>query len=149
MFTLTNLENIVLAIEKMTPTHKKNLEFYAKFFDISDILKQYPNQSSLGQQQRVAITRSLILNPEFLFLDEITSALDIVQTMKIIELIKILKNKNIGILMVTHNLDILREVADKVIFMDKGKIIEEGTKDILKSPNSNILKGFLSGKAIC
>lgn len=144
---LTNRENILLATENMSNSYDKKLEFYSDFFGISEILDQYPNESSIGQRQRVAITRALILTPDFLFLDEITSALDIVQTKKIIELTSILKNQGVGVLIVTHNLNVIEKVADNVLFMSEGQIIETGTRDILQSPKSNILKGFLNGKA--
>jgi len=143
---LTNQENILLAVNNKTDSYEKNFEFYTKFFDITKILNQYPNESSLGQRQRIAITRALILNPDFLFLDEITSALDIVQTKKIIELTLILKNQNVGLLIVTHNLIFIEKVADNVLFMSEGTIVETGTEQILRNPKSEILKGFLNGK---
>lgn len=143
---LTNKQNILLAIDNISEEIIERLNFFSEFFNISSILSHYPNESSLGQRQRIAITRALILQPDFLFLDEITSALDIVQTRKIIELTSLLKNQGVGALIVTHNLNVIDSVADKVFFMNEGKIIEEGTKDILSAPKSNILKGFLNGK---
>ncbi len=108
-------------------------------------LKQYPNESSVGQKQRVAIARVLVLEPEFIFFDEITSALDIVQTNNIIRLLTQLKLENIGILVVTHNLHFIEKIADKILFMVDGYIVEKGTVDTLIKPHSEQLEQFLRG----
>lgn len=141
---LTNRENILLAIENITSEYEERLSFYTNFFGINEILNNYPNQSSLGEKQRVAITRALVLNPEFIFLDEITSAQDIVQTNKIIELLLMFKEKKgIGVLVVTHNLNVISKVADTVFFMQDGKLVEKGNKEIVYTPKSIELKNFL------
>ena len=134
----------MLAIENITGEYEERLSFYTNFFGINEILNNYPNQSSLGEKQRVAITRALVLNPEFIFLDEITSAQDIVQTNKIIELLLMFKEKKgIGALVVTHNLNVILKVADTVFFMQDGKLVEKGNKEIVYTPKSIELKNFL------
>ena len=140
---LTNRKNILLALGNPTIDDIRRFNFYTKFFDIMGCLDRYPNESSLGQKQRVAITRALILNPEFIFLDEITSALDIVQTNKIIELMLMLKENGVGVLSVTHNMKVIEKAADVVFFMQDGKIIENGGREILASPRSEELQQFL------
>jgi len=140
---LTNEENIKLAVDNFTVSKEKIYNELTKLLNIQDILNQYPNESSVGQKQRIAIARVLILEPKYIFFDEMTSALDIVQTSKIIKLLKELKDNGIGMLIITHDLRFIEELADKVIFMNKGKIIEMGDKNLLNNPQTDILKEFL------
>jgi ABC-type polar amino acid transport system ATPase subunit len=140
---LTNKQNILLALGNNAESHQKQFEELLELLEIKDVVERYPNEVSIGQKQRVAIARALILNPNFIFLDEITSALDIVQTKQIISLIETLRNKNVGVLIVTHNLEMFRKVADKMIFLSKGEIIEKGD-DIFHNPHSQELINFLS-----
>lgn len=142
---LTNEENIKLAVGDLNSKKKEKLDYLVSLLDIKNILKQYPNQSSVGQKQRVAIARVLVLEPEFIFFDEITSALDIVQTNNIIQLLKQLKSENIGMLIITHNLHFIERIADNILFMANGAIIENSSVDALKNPQSKQLKQFLNG----
>ena len=91
--------------------------------------KAYPCELSGGQQQRVSIARALALNPEVLFFDEPTSALDPELTGEILKVIKELAKDKMTMVIVTHEMAFAREVADHVIFMDGGVIVEEGTPD--------------------
>jgi len=140
---LTNEENILLALGKEDNTENKDFKELVDFLEIKDILKRYPNEASIGQKQRVAIARALILNPEFIFFDEITSALDILQTKKIAQLIQQLKAKGMGVLLITHNLDQFKLIADKFIFLHNGTIVENGSFDIFTNPTTKELKTFL------
>ena len=140
---LTNQQNILLALGKNANSDNAEFKELVDFLEIKEILKRYPNEASIGQKQRVAIARALILNPDFIFFDEITSALDIVQTKKIAELIQRLKIKKIGILLVTHNLEFFKTVADRFIFLQKGSIIEIGNQTMFLHPTTNELKIFL------
>lgn len=140
---LTNGQNILLAFGKNAGNFNGQYLELVKTLQIEEVLGRYPNEISIGQKQRVAIARALILNPEFIFLDEITSALDIVQTKNIADLIIRLKKQQIGILLITHNLTLFKNIADKFIFMNNGVIVEIGTKDIFTKPQSNELKTFL------
>ena len=106
-------------------------------------IDKYPNQSSLGQKQRVAIARALILNPDYIFFDEITASLDTVQTTHLIKIIKEIRNESKGILFVTHNLEVAKIIADKAIFLDNGEIVENGTVEIFSKPTTDKLKSFL------
>lgn len=105
----------------------------------------YTAQLSGGQKQRVAIARALAMNPDIMLFDEPTSALDPEITGEVLNVIKKLAEDNVTMIVVTHEMNFAREVADRVIFMDKGRIIEEGTpEDIFQNPKSDRLKEFLS-----
>ena len=98
-----------------------------------------------GQQQRVAIARALAMSPDILCFDEPTSALDPELTGEVLNVIRSLKNGNSTMIVVTHEMEFARNVADKVIFMANGVIEEAGTPDeLFTNPKSEILKGFLN-----
>ena len=108
----------------------------------------YPGQLSGGQQQRVAIARALAMNPKMLFLDEPTSALDPEITAGILKLLRELANEKMTMVIVTHEIDFARNVADRVIFMDGGVIVEEGKpQDVIDNPKSERTKAFLQKMA--
>lgn len=111
---------------------------------MNDFVYRYPNQASLGQRQRAALVRALLLEPEYLLLDEITSSLDIEQTAIILSQLKKLSGQGIGILTITHLLQFAHDAADKVVFMTSGEIVEEGGPDILTQPKHERLSQFLS-----
>lgn len=99
---------------------------------------------SSGERQRIALIRALLLNPTYLLLDEATSALDIESASLINSFLLEYKDKGKAIIFVSHSINICKSIADKVIFMDAGKIIENGSLDILSSPQSDRLKKFIS-----
>lgn len=108
----------------------------------------YPVQLSGGQQQRVAIARALAMNPKMLFFDEPTSALDPEITAGILKLLRELANEKMTMVIVTHEIDFARNVADRVIFMDGGVIVEEGKpQDVIDNPKSERTKAFLQKMA--
>jgi polar amino acid transport system ATP-binding protein len=108
----------------------------------------YPGQLSGGQQQRVAIARALAMNPKMLFFDEPTSALDPEITEGILKLLRELANEKMTMVIVTHEIDFARNVADRVIFMDGGVIVEEGKpQDVIDNPKSERTKAFLQKMA--
>jgi len=108
----------------------------------------YPDQLSGGQQQRVAIARALAMNPKMLFFDEPTSALDPEITAGILKLLRELANEKMTMVIVTHEIDFARNVADRVIFMDGGVIVEEGKpQDVIDNPKSERTKAFLQKMA--
>lgn len=105
----------------------------------------FTGQLSGGQKQRVAIARGLAMNPQIMLFDEPTSALDPEITGEVLGVMKKLADDHITMVVVTHEMGFAREVADRVIFMDKGKIIEEGTpKELFENPKSERLKEFFS-----
>ena len=108
----------------------------------------YPSQLSGGQQQRVAIARALAMNPQILFFDEPTSALDPEITAGILKVLKDLAAEKMTMVIVTHEIDFARNVADRVIFMDGGVIVEEGKpQDVIDNPKSERTKAFLQKMA--
>ena len=108
----------------------------------------YPGQVSGGQQQRVAIARALAMNPKMLFFDEPTSALDPEITAGILKLLRELANEKMTMVIVTHEIDFARNVADRVIFMDGGVIVEEGRPQAVRdTPKSERTKAFLQKMA--
>ncbi len=123
---------------------KKELDELIELFDMASFIDKYPNETSGGQRQRAAIARALILQPSYIMLDEVTSALDIEQAAKVLDILKKLKKKNISILLITHHVNFAKDVANQIIFLDKGKIIESGGAEILIEPKNKRLKQFLS-----
>lgn len=112
---------------------------------LSDKLASYPCELSGGQQQRVAIARALMLSPKVLCFDEPTSALDPEMVGEVLEVMKDLAKSGMTMVVVTHEMGFAREVADRVLFMDEGRILEEGTPDaIFNHPQNDRLKEFLS-----
>lgn len=104
----------------------------------------YPRQLSGGQKQRVAIVRALIMHPEILLFDEVTAALDPEMVKEVLDLILSLAKEGRTMVIVTHEMSFARAVADRVVFMDGGKIIEEGTpEEIFDTPKSERLKRFM------
>lgn len=103
----------------------------------------YPCQLSGGQQQRVAIARALALEPEILCFDEPTSALDPELTGEVLRVIRSLADKNMTMIIVTHEMSFAHDVSNKILFMDEGVIAEEGGPEILENPSSFRLKEFL------
>jgi polar amino acid transport system ATP-binding protein len=105
----------------------------------------YPQQLSGGQQQRVAIARALCMNPDILFFDEPTSALDPELTGEILKVIRQLAQEHMTMVIVTHEMAFARDVADRVIFMDGGYIVEEGRpEDVITNPKEERTKRFLA-----
>ena len=112
---------------------------------LSDRYDYYPCQLSGGQQQRVGIARAFVLNPEVILFDEPTSALDPELVGETLEIIKKVAGKGVTMIVVTHEMSFAQDVADKVIFMDDGVVVEEGKpKDIFSNPKEERTRQFLS-----
>lgn len=139
---ITDAQVKVLGIDKKTAADKA-----LKLLDrmsLSDKANSYPCELSGGQQQRVAIARALALSPRILFFDEPTSALDPELTGEILKVIRGLAEEKMTMVIVTHEMAFARDVADHVIFMDQGLIIEEGTpKEVFDNTASQRVKDFL------
>ena len=145
----TVLGNVTLAPTLLKKGCASEIEERAKSLiarvGLSEKLCAYPCELSGGQQQRVAIARALALDPDILCFDEPTSALDPELTGEVLRVIKGLKNSDSTMIVVTHEMDFARNVADKVIYMADGVIEEMGTPDeIFGSPSSDKTKSFLS-----
>ena len=153
------LDNVTLAVKlqaKERPDYKKNKKQILAEIDekakkllsdmgLSDKMDNYPCQLSGGQQQRVSIARAMALEPKILFFDEPTSALDPELTGEILRVIRELADKNMTMVIVTHEMNFAKEVSDYIVFMDDGVIAEEGkAQDIINNPETDRLKAFLS-----
>jgi ABC-type polar amino acid transport system ATPase subunit len=138
-------ENITLPLQNRAREDSEDrLNELIEAFDMRKFIDRYPNETSLGQRQRAALVRALVLNPSYILLDEITSALDVEQVSIILKQLQELRGRGIGILLVTHLIGFARRAADKVIFLDQGRIGEKGTGDMLENPTTARLKRFLS-----
>ncbi len=135
--TMNVIDNITLAPRKVHGVERKEAEAYALellgLFGLDSFAKSYPEQLSGGQQQRVAIVRAMATKPELLLLDEVTAALDPELIGGVLSVIKNLRKQNMTMLIVTHEMGFARDVADRICFLDSGKIIEEGQPEKLFS----------------
>ena len=112
---------------------------------LSDKARAFPDRLSGGQQQRVAIVRAIATNPELLLLDEITSALDPVLVGEVLDLVLDLKRTGSTILMATHEIGFARSAADRVVFLERGQIIEQGLPErVIDDPQEPATKDFLA-----
>ena len=146
---MTVLKNMTLAPMKLLKKEKaaateKAMELL-KIVGLDDRADAYPNQLSGGQKQRVAIVRALCMEPDVMLFDEPTSALDPEMVGEVLDVMKKLANEGMTMVCVTHEMGFAREVASRVIFMDEGKIIVEGTpEEIFDNPKSERLQSFLA-----
>jgi ABC-type polar amino acid transport system ATPase subunit len=143
------LRNITLAPMKVLKKSKQEAEKKAmellERVGIPEKADEYPANLSGGQQQRVAIARSLAMEPDYMMFDEPTSALDPEMINEVLEVMIDLAKEGMTMLVVTHEMGFAREVADEIIFMDGGKIIERGTdEEFFTNPKSERTKNFLS-----
>ena len=146
---LTILQNLVLAPMKVLGLSKEDAETEAiQMLDnvgIWSLKDEYPHNLSSGQRQRAAIARTLMMKPEILLLDEPTSSLDPVSTAEVYNVLSELKNKNITILLVTHNIDFARSISDRIVFMSNGRICEQGTpSELINNPKEQQTKVFIN-----
>ncbi|WP_371550707.1 amino acid ABC transporter ATP-binding protein [Streptomyces sp. NBC_00554] len=146
---LTVLDNIVEApVSALKRPRKDAVETARKLLDrvgLSDKADAYPKQLSGGQQQRVAIARALALEPKLLLFDEPTSALDPELVGEVLDVIKDLAHQGTTMIVVTHEIGFAREVADTVVFMDDGRVVEQGAPgDVLDKPQHERTRAFLS-----
>jgi general L-amino acid transport system ATP-binding protein len=146
---LTVLENLTLApiwVRKMPKRDAEELAMkYLKRVKIPEQALKYPGQLSGGQQQRVAIARSLCMSPKIMLFDEPTSALDPEMIKEVLEVMVDLAQSGMTMLCVTHEMGFARQVANRVIFMDQGQIIEQNSpKEFFENPKSERTKLFLS-----
>lgn len=146
---LTVLENITLApvdLKKATPQQAKDKA--SQLLDrvgLKDKANENPSKLSGGQKQRVAIARALAMNPDIMLFDEPTSALDPEMVGEVLNVIKQLAQEGMTMVIVTHEMGFAREVADRVIFMDNGYIVEEGTpQEIFGNPQNERTQDFLN-----
>lgn len=146
---LTALENITLALINVKKMKNKEAEEKGKniltSLGLEDKINSYPIQLSGGQQQRVAIARSLAMDPELMLFDEPTSALDPEMIKEVLDVLRDLAKTGMTMILVTHEMGFAREICDKIVFMDDGRIVEESRPDIFfTNPETNRAREFLS-----
>lgn len=146
---MTVLENIILAPMKGRHTGKEEaVETAVQLLEkvgLVDKKDAYPGTLSGGQQQRVAIARALAMKPKFMLFDEPTSALDPEMVREVLDVIKELAEEGMSMAIVTHEMGFAREVADRILFIDEGVVLEEGKpEDLFMNPQEERTKEFLS-----
>ena len=146
---MTVLRNMTLAPMKLLKKTQEEAEARAMQLltrvGLADRANAYPSQLSGGQKQRIAIVRAMAMNPDVILFDEPTSALDPEMVGEVLDLMKALAEDGMTMVIVTHEMGFAREVADRIIFVDGGKIVEEGTPDeFFNHPKNPRLKDFLS-----
>lgn len=142
-------QNVMLATKlvlKKSPSENKKLaEALLDKVGLADKFEAYPGNLSGGQQQRVAIARSLAMSPKVLLCDEITSALDPELVGEVLKVLEQLKAEGMTLILVTHEMNFARDVGDRVVFMNQGKVWETGPSDeIFANPQTKELKSFLA-----
>ena len=145
---LTVMENLTLAPVKLKlmkrDTAEKRAKELLRHIGLPNKANAYPASLSGGQKQRIAIIRAMMLSPEVLLFDEPTSALDPESIGDVLELIRELADRGMTIMIVTHEMSFAKEIATRIVFLDKGKIIEEGTPDeFFNHPKTPRVKEFL------
>jgi ABC-type polar amino acid transport system ATPase subunit len=144
----TALQNVTLAQEKVLGRSKEEARAKAtellERVGLGDKLRQYPETLSGGQQQRVAIARALAMDPHVMLFDEVTSALDPELVKEVLDTMRSLAEEGMTMMVVTHEIGFAREVADRVVFMDGGVIVEEGPPaEVLENPREERTRQFL------
>ena len=147
---MTVLNNLMLAPRKVQNRTKEDIEKEADILlERVGLLEKkhvYPRQLSGGQKQRVAIVRALLMKPEVLLLDEITAALDPEMVREVLQVVLDLAKTGMTMMIVTHEMEFAKAVADRVVFLDKGRIIEESTpQEFFNNPKTKRAKQFLHG----
>ena len=146
---MTVLKNLTLAPRKLKgmpqqAADEKAMALLARV-GLADRADAYPNQLSGGQKQRIAIVRALAMDPEVMLFDEPTSALDPEMVGEVLEVMKALAREGMTMVVVTHEMGFAREVADRVMFMDEGKVMEENTpENLFSNPQTQRAREFLS-----
>lgn len=146
---MTAAENVMLAPRRVHGLSRDDLrprvtELFTRF-GLLDRMEHYPDQLSGGQQQRVAIVRALAMEPEIMLFDEITSALDPEIVGEVLDVLRELRRQGMTMVLATHEMGFARELADKVCFLDAGRILEQGPPEVLfTAPREARTKTFLS-----
>jgi glutamine transport system ATP-binding protein len=145
----TAIQNIMLALERVLKLDSSEARERAmqelRHVGLEEKANSYPSQLSGGQQQRVAIARALAMRPKLMLFDEVTSALDPELIGEVLEVMKRLANEGLTMVVVTHEMGFARDVGTRLIFMDEGKIVEEGhPREVFDSPSNERTKRFLA-----
>ncbi|WP_170783294.1 amino acid ABC transporter ATP-binding protein [Ruegeria lacuscaerulensis] len=146
---MTAAENVMLAPRRVRGLNRQDLlprvtQLFARF-GLGERMGHYPDQLSGGQQQRVAIIRALAMEPQIMLFDEITSALDPELVGEVLDVLRDLRQQGMTMVLATHEMGFARELADKVCFLDAGRILEQGPPEVLfAAPQEERTKAFLA-----
>jgi len=141
---LTLRENILLPIRRRSSVRAQDtFADLLERLNMNHFIDRYPAEASLGERQRAALVRALLLEPDFILLDEITSALDVEHINEVLSLLELLRTRNVGVVIVTHLIEFARGAAEKIVFLDNGAVVERGSADILTQPRTSRLREFL------
>lgn len=141
---LTLRQNIMLPLNRKGIFARKQAESLTESLGLTEFCDRYPNQASLGQRQRTALVRALVLEPSYILLDEVTSSLDVEQVSVILSHLQSLRERNIGILIITHLIGFASRAADQIVFLNQGEVLETGGVELLSSPKHERVRKFLS-----
>ncbi len=146
MTVRNNIVKTLKVVKKMSHEEAdRKAEEVLAVVGLKDKIEVYPNELSGGQKQRVAIARALALEPDILLFDEPTSALDPELVKEVLDIIRKLKSQNITMLIVSHEMNFVKEISDRVVVLEKGEILETGSsKKIFEDPDSERVKQFLN-----
>ena len=146
MSVRNNIVKTLKVVKKINVAEAENIaKNMLDLVGLSDKIDNFPNQLSGGQKQRVAIARALALQPDIMLFDEPTSALDPELVKEVLDIIRKLKEKKITMLIVSHEMNFVREISDRVIVIEKGEILEAGTsQQIFENPSSERVREFLN-----
>lgn len=146
---LTMRQNILLPLGDLSADEMRSYEELVDLFEMAEFVDRFPNEVSIGQRQRVALARALVLSPKYILMDEITAALDVEQIHTIFRHLLQLRERGIGILLITHLLGLARSIlsqedGDRIVFLDDGEVLESGGLQVLERPQHPRLAEFLS-----
>lgn len=149
---LTLRENILLPV-RTDAGREAHLQELVGQFEMRDFVDRYPNEVSIGQRQRAALARAVITNPSYILLDEITSALDTEQTAAVLRYLLSLRDRGLGIVVVTHLLGFARRLlthreSDTVFFLESGQVLESGGLSIFDQPSTERFRAFLAASSL-
>ena len=143
------LEQNILLPARLRNKDTGRLKYLSQALGVDTILGRFPNEVSVGQRQRAAIARALLLQPKYLLLNEVTSAQDIEQVANLLSLLIDVVNEGVGLLVVTHHIGFAKQLlarskVGQVVFIDQGRVIETGDRQCMDNPSSTGLRSFLA-----
>jgi polar amino acid transport system ATP-binding protein len=141
---LTLRSNILLPLRLARCESLGQFSALVNLFSMESFIDRHPNEVSIGQRQLCAFVRAVCLCPSYLFLDEITSALDVEYTAKLLKCIRELRDEGMAILLTSHLIGFAKKSADRVLFLEGGVIVESGESSIIESPSTDRFREFLS-----
>lgn len=141
---MTLRENISLPARLRGLELQESFSVLANQLGLNGLLDRHPNEVSGGERQRAALMRALVLRPKYLLLDEVTSALDVAMTQRVLELLLQYKSEGMAIAFVSHLLGFARRLADSIVFLEDGLLLEHGPPEILTAPKTDRMRRFVS-----